>query len=744
MEQYYAKSKQFNGKQTTNQEHLINVADLAKQFGADIGIGQEAETAGLFHDFGKYTDYFQDILTGLRQSGDHAIGGAIMLYPKAQKNAAYQYILEVIAGHHSGLLEFDLLKNYLEDWLKTESTVTPSGKTNTLQCKTDLITARNAFQQDFPAYRPPKLSPPPFGASSNIEKMLYSRMLFSCLVDADYTISANDEDENYLKSSENTDFDANNLLAKLYQYKQTISDCSSAKPEVNELREKVFYQCGAAGDTKPGLFTLTAPTGTGKTLALLHFALRHCIRWKKKRIIIVLPFLTLTEQNAKVYRNIVPTLLEDHSQSDLSDEERVFSERWSTPVILTTSVRFFETLFAYKPGDCRKLHSIANSVVIFDEAQSLPAELTTATLKSVSELCLRYRTTMVFSTATQPDYSALSELNGNWSPTEILPDHDRLYQSLRRTRVEWNLETETPLAQIAAEMSKETSVCAIVNLRNHARELFSLLNEYSSTDEVFFLTTDLCAAHRRKLVETINQRLKEHLPCRLVATQCIEAGVDFDFDVLYRALAPLDSIIQAAGRCNRNGRLTDGGRVVVFVPEAEGRIYPGDWYENAASKVKILDSRHKIDIYDPSHIKEYYELLFRNANDKKALRDAILDHSFSETAKAYKLIESKGVQVIVPYNGKLELFRQLKAEGEEIGVTPSLLKRAAPIMVAVSFRQLEKLEQFAEALNYADLRHSRCQKQKSQVFVLRNQHFDLYSDDMGLQFPQKVEFDGFW
>ena len=211
----------------------------------------------------------------------------------------------------------------------------------------------------------------------------------------------------------------------------------------------------------------------GKTLALLHFALRHCLKHGKKQIIIVLPFLTLAEQNAKTYSEIIPNVLVDHSQSDLPEEARELAARWSAPVIITTSVRFFEALFSDRPAVCRKLHNIANSVVAFDEAQSLPANLTSATLRAVNELCRRYHTAMVFSTATQPDFAARGDLN--WTPREILPEHRELFEALRRADVEWRLEHETPLEAIAEEMAGHDSVCTIVNLRRHARQIAAAL-----------------------------------------------------------------------------------------------------------------------------------------------------------------------------------------------------------------------------------------------------------------------------
>ena len=244
--------------------------------------------------------------------------------------------------------------------------------------------------------------------------------------------------------------------------------------------------------------------------------------------------------------------------------------RWDQPFLITTSVRFFESLFSDHPADCRKLHNLANSVILFDEAQSLPVSLITPTLHTVQELCTRYGCSMVFSTATQPDYTGLQ--GNNWSAIELLPEHPEFYHALRRTKVCWEIETPVPLEEIADRMARAQNVCTIVNLRTHARKLYRILAERCPPEEIFLLSTDLCPAHRTEVIQTIRQRQKDKQACRVVSTQCIEAGVDLDFDQLFRALAPLEAIIQAAGRCNRNGSRICA-EICVFIP-AEDRLFP--------------------------------------------------------------------------------------------------------------------------------------------------------------------------
>lgn len=726
---YYAKSPQADGHQPFVKEHLEAVSKLAGHFGAVFGCQAEAMIAGKFHDFGKYSVLFQDgVLPGLRQHIDHAICGAEMLYLLKHGKRAYRPIMEAINAHHSSLLDYDMLKGILDQVIQDEQEHTSSeGKIAALNGIAQYQAAFQAFREDFPDFSLPKLQSFLPGDAQPVASMLYTRMLFSCLVDADYSISASDRDPDYLHDTEISSFDPNALLEKLNAYRKTIRKNSDSSAEVNQIRDMLFDRCGEAGTQPEGLFTLTAPTGTGKTLALLHFALQHCAARGKKRIIIVLPFLTLAEQNVRTYENILPDILVDHSQSDLPEEAREFSARWTVPVIVTTSVHFFESLFSSKPTDCRKLHSIANSVVLFDEAQSLPSEVTGCTLQAVRELCARYHCTMVFSTATQPNFETI---DSTWKPQEIVTDHSWMYHALQRVSVRWNIESPTALAQIAEEMAQEKNVCTIVNLRRHGRKLFELLKAKCPPEELFFLTTDLCAAHRSEVVAEIHRRQESDLPCRVVATQCIEAGIDLDFDVLYRALAPLDSIIQAAGRCNRNGRLSEYGSVTVFIPAEDGRLYPDSWYHNAATVVQRLAARHPIDINDPQHILEYYQILFQNHKDKPALAKAIANRSFSETDQAYQLIKASGYQIIVPFKGLKELYDTIKSQLEDHGLTNAILKQAASITVTTFEKEIE---QYAEQLYYID--HRTGESSPSQYFILRPQHHALYLSDMGLQFP---------
>lgn len=751
--EYYAKSKLNDGRRPTVKEHLAEVSTLAECFGMELGMETEARLAGLLHDFGKYSPAFQEVLCGRRHGVDHALPGAELLYQmyhkKSQKLGVVS-VVEAVNGHHDGLMSFGALQSFFEA-NDSQAVCCNGGKTASISGPFGgdaFRTAVAALMQDFPDFRLPKLAAPEVTENTelcayNLETMLHTRLLFSCLVDADYSVSASDEDPEYLQKTAPEKLDPQDALNRLLAYRNQIRQESKAEGAVNQIREALFVRCGCMGDAPEGLYTLTAPTGTGKTLALLHFALRHCIAAQKKRIILVLPFLTLTEQTADTYREIFPSVLEDHSQSELDDMQREYAARWSAPVIITTTVKFFESLFASRPTDCRKLHHLANSVVLFDEAQSLPPELTISTLRAVNCLCRQYHVTTVFSTATQPCFDALPELA--WRPTEINPEPAGMYEALRRVRVDWRLTVPTPLESIAAEMATKENACAIVNLRRHASKLFTLLKNRCDPEGLFLITTDLCAAHRSRIIQTIKNRRKKNLPCRVVATQCIEAGVDLDFSNLYRALAPLESIIQAAGRCNRNGKQPGGGKFMVFVPDEEGCLYPGDWYELAAITVKSMAREGEIDIHSPRQIEEYYRRLFKNHKEKHALEEAIKNRDYAGADVQYRLIEERGVQVIVPYTEKIADYRAIQAEAKN-GVTPGLLKRAAGITVTVPYGKQEVLlEEYAERLPYRLRRHISGEPDAlSNVFLLFPQYEAYYTSDMGLHFPDKEDKEFFW
>ena len=435
----------------------------------------------------------------------------------------------------------------------------------------------------------------------------------------------------------------------------------------------------------------------------------------------------------KDYKKIVPDLLEIHSNAQLNERSRLLSQRWDAPCIVTTSVGFFQPLFSAKPTDCRHLHQFANSVLVLDEAQSLPAHLLDATLRTVKLLCSQYGCTVVFSTATQPSFDYRPGLS--WRPREIAPNPDALFAATRRVTFAWRLKQPTSLDEIAGEMAQESQACAIVNLRAHAKALYQTLVEQTGEENTFFLTTDLCPAHRLAVLTEIQGRMQAGLPCYLVSTQCIEAGVDLDFPVVFRALAPLEAIIQAAGRCNRNGD-SPIGRVVVFVPDMD-RLYPSPAYENAANCVRTLESRHPIDCNDLEHIREYYQLLYcQSDGDQQALRCAVEEEDFAAVQEAYKMIENTGVQVIVQWEGEEKLYQEVRKQYDREGLTPGLMQRAGPITVSSFQRDL--VQKRCEPLYYRT-REGKEEKVEAGYYLLglpdcyhRKQGLNLEVENLGI------------
>lgn len=680
-EVYYAKSNNSQHEAIILKEHLERVSALAQIFGEEIGMTHATQIVGKCHDFGKYSESFQGVLQGTVHRIDHAFASAAMLYCCFRENPQYEPLIESVLGHHDGLNAVAPLAGaFLQTFRDKDADVCPSGKTSSLRGKEEFERAMKAFQADFPDFKFCQVEQIERFSLNPVGNMLGTRMLFSCLVDADYSVSASDDNPDYLAQNSRPPLDAEEMLSRLEAHCAQLRKESTANPALNLIRNQVYEECGKAGTHPKGLFTLTAPTGVGKTLAMLHFALQHCKVHSMRRIIVALPFLTLAEQTEKEYRKIFPEVLVDHSQSNLPDELRDFATRWDAPVIITTSVRLFESLFSNNPGDCRKLHNLANSVILFDESQSLPAELAGVTVKAVQSLCNRFHCTIVFSTATQPDFGAIP--GSLWNPTEIISGHTELFSRMNRVHVQWRRRMS--LSDVAQEMMTHKNACCIVNLRRHAKALFQILSEQVEEKEgLFLLSTDLCPAHRLEVVEEIKRRQRAGLPCIVVATQCIEAGVDLDFDVMYRALAPLEAMIQAAGRCNRNGRLKDGGLVVIFEPQEEGRLYPDDSYQQAASIVKNLWVHcDEPDFSDLQIVEEYYRRFFSQSTQNPKLEKALAMKSYPEVAKEYRLIRETGVRLIVPWLKARELFNQIWSAVKEEKVSPKLLHHAAPITIS--------------------------------------------------------------
>ncbi len=551
-----------------------------------------------------------------------------------------------------------------------------------------------------------------------VAAMLDVRLLFSCLTDADFVDTEahfNGDANGKQPRPAGPVLDPVASLAALDRFMEgSIRTGGLATDEVRTARETLWRACGDAASAAPGVFTLTAPTGSGKTLAMLRFALEHAREHGLKRIVLAVPFLTVIEQTAAIYRRVFAGfpanfVLEHHSLAGLGEESeredaeggtsrqrRLLAENWDAPIILTTNVQLLESLFSNRPSACRKLHRLMRAVVIFDEAQSLPATLAVPSLAALSHLASHYKSSIVFATATQPAFDTLSaavikHAAAGWKPVEIVTGHTGLFKALKRVEVEWRNE-RIGWHVLANELKAYPQSLVVCNLKRHALALFETLQDHGA-DGLFHLSTNLCADHRRAVLDRVRERLASGQPCCLISTQCVEAGVDVDFPVVYRAFAPLDAIAQAAGRCNREGRLNalgEYGRVIVFEPDDEGearRLYPTFSYYQAAEVTRALLAAHgELDINDPAVFRRYYEKLYDvtdPATLNSAMKDAIEARDFLEVARSYRLIEQNTFQLLVPWAERWSEFKALRDEAENTGITAPWMRRAQALAVSV-------------------------------------------------------------
>lgn len=702
---YYAHTQDKAGKKEPVIDHLKEVAFLTKRFASVWGADKEGYVAGLFHDIGKYSELFQDILERRTTNVDHATPGALSLIKKYQQNA-YAAAL-AIEGHHEGIKLGDP-GNFLAR-IKMNDALSETAKKYS-ERDIDLLMKR--LQSDQP------LLPETVNSNYitlhrnnlNLAAMLYTRMLFSALTDADFLATeAHFQKTNqvYAYRRYNQILDSDKADKVLKQLLETIdglrSEGKKKNTAVQEIRDDLLENCLKGGEDPQGIYTLTAPTGAGKTYSMLAFALKHVKKHNLRRIIFVLPYLNIIDQMAKQFKELVKDLdqdifiLEDHSLAEFNENSdmKYLTENWDAPIVVTTTVKFFDSLFANRSTACRKLHNIADSIILFDEAQTMPVNLAPATLATILELEKRYGCTIVFSTATQPAFTTLNQeikkytlVDNSWHPQEIVDNNLRLFQRSKKVEVNWRKE---PISwqDLAKEIAVEKQVLSVVNLRAHAKELYQAVKEIDTKDKIktegiFHLSTDMCPAHRLDTLEQIKNRLKYNDYCRLISTQCVEAGVDLDFPAVYRAFAPLDAIVQAAGRCNRNGREAFG-RVEVFMPQAEK--YPSSDYEKATVEVKrLLLEKGDIDISSPEVLREYYSNYFSTFDTKNKsanLYKAIKSYNYPETAKLYNWIPQAGINVLVPYEPHLERYERLCEIARNRWINNEWLREARTISVNV-------------------------------------------------------------
>lgn len=652
-------------------EHCHNVAVLARDFMYEDeeskGLKDLAYMAGLLHDFGKYRRDFQRYImlaSGMDATytsaprAPHAIVGAIEA-EQLYGGVTGRILAYCISGHHRGLYDYPILRGALRNsqhigW-KSECENSIRG-----QCLTDKPLPR------LPEFR---------------GLHMVARMIFSSLIDADRI-----DTEKFMAPSlgyersliSNSFADVAELREKLKIMTDTFRE--SPRTSVNEARAYFLDQCRKHGESHDsGIYTLSLPTGSGKTLSSMAWALEMAIRNGHRRIIYAIPYTSILTQTAETFRKVFgdENILEHHSEITFDEKKDDFdqklsrlkflSENWDAPIVLTTNVQFFESLFSSNPSKCRKLHNITNSVIILDEAQSLPDSFLAPILKSIQQLSDVFHCSVLLCTATQPVYSTdlRSENSAKkfFTPLktggEIVRREERYFAPF--SRVNYHLDsTKKTAEELASALAKDYSVLCVVNSRKDAQHVYSALRKILGEErkgEIIHLSRMMCSAHLKVQIDLIKKRLQDNLPTKVISTQLIEAGVDLDFPCVWRASAGLGSIIQAAGRCNREGKLKEKGEVFVFDlidSKPVGSIAIGrDAMLSTVDKMKSLGLN---DPTQPSVIEYYYEQYFRrpsiNFDSKNICNSLLLSKcNFEEVSEKFKLIDDTGTfTVIVPYS----------------------------------------------------------------------------------------------
>ena len=689
----------------TLSDHLTQVAAIALKNAGYFPSPVWAEVAGLLHDLGKYTREFQARLEGASQRVDHATAGAQVAFDRWGMMG--KMLAFCIAGHHAGLA------NGVDDG-KNRSTLQVRLSPAYLSRIPDLDS-----QWKTEITLPERLNSPAAFLNRRMgfegfQLAFFIRMIFSCLVDADYV----DTDCFYRQlEGQEPRYSSNTGLSTLQTRLNTFLEqlAQKANSPIHKLRQMILKDVLSQADRPRGLFSLTVPTGGGKTFASMAFALDHALKQAKplRRVIYVIPFTSIIEQNAKVFRDafgedLAEAVLEHHSafdsdklpSKDSKDKLRTAMENWDAPVVVTTAVQFFESLFADKTSKCRKLHNISGSVIILDEAQTLPLKFLKPIMAALDELARNYQCSIVFCTATQP---ALGKIHlpdvGFEDVHELVSDPDELFRQLRRTHLH-NLGLQTD-EQLIEQLSSREQVLMIVNNRRHARVLFDGIKNLPGARH---LTTLMCAKHRSQVLNEIRADLHAGRPCRLVSTSLIEAGVDVDFPTVLRAEAGLDSIAQAAGRCNREGRYSvQESTVYIFRTDDEWKAPPElELFAGTMREVLRQYPEDGFDLLIPEVMTRYFKGVYWSKGEEldkchileKCKEQAKnLNFPFETIAHDVRLIESHLRPVIIPWNNEVrELLRRLETETNIDTKVGGIARGVQPYLVQIpeyGFKTLE-------------------------------------------------------
>lgn len=665
-------------------EHLQGTAELAEKFAAKFRKADWGYCCGMLHDIGKYSAEFQKkIKENLDIRVDHSTAGAKVC---ENLDGCYWLLTYCIAGHHAGLP--DLGREGL-----------PSSLLGRLKKR---LCDYSAYEKEIEI---PQITTPPIAMNPeqdpNFALSVFIRMLYSCLVDADFLDTEQFMNNGTVQRDSGESMDV--LLEKLQNYtaKWLINRNDTT---IDGRRSEILRNCLEMGKSSKGLFQLTVPTGGGKTVASLAFALQHAVENHMDRVIYVIPYTSIIEQNAQVFREILSSenVLENHSNVDYESSEefkpmQLAAENWDKPVVVTTNVQFFESLYANKSSKCRKLHNIVNSVIIFDEAQMLPPNYLKPCMAMIEELLQQYGTSIVLCTATQP---ALQQfLPEKYVARELCPRREEQFRFFERVTYQ-NIDTVTE-EEMAEKLQQEWHALCIVNTRKRAQRLYEQLQG----EGVYHLSTTMYPAHRKRVLAEIRERLddKKGKKCIVISTSLVEAGVDLDFTSVYRELAGVDSIIQAAGRCNRNGERGKEESIV--------RIFQWEDKEQMSEQRHQIDTTQKLlargkDITALESITEYFWELYRIKGESLDVKKILEkfdggDYQFATVAKDFKLIEENSVTVYIDQEPEAKALLQ---EIRQQGLTKSRMRKAGQYCVSIRKKgEYEKRKMLFEEMRDAGM-----------------------------------------
>ncbi|HPQ37598.1 MAG TPA: CRISPR-associated endonuclease Cas3'' [Synergistaceae bacterium] len=721
-------------------DHLEGTATLAAEFAAAFGNEDWGKLLGLWHDLGKYVPWWQknrirkssgyDTEAHIETENDsvnHSEAGAVWAFKLAEEGKMHPFLARAlsyaIAGHHAGLPDWF---QYGEDCapgkpLPNRVYQNPEDRKLYMKDLDQILCIQEAspFLRSSHRLSTPLGVKPPCTITPETFH-LWIRMLYSSLVDADFL-----DTEKYMNPEKpilRSGYDSLESLKVRFDAFMNEKTASAPDTPVNKYRNEILQTCREKAFLEPGFFTLTVPTGGGKTLSSMAFALTHALKHGQKRIIYAIPYTSIIEQNAKVFKygtdddekiKNLPcdkilfgerNVIEHHSNLDPEKENsrnRLASENWDAPIIVTTNVQLFESLFASKSSRCRKLHNIAHSVIILDEAQMLPPEHLKPILSTLKNLVRHLGVTLVFCTATQPALtgkigSGEAVFSGIENCTEIVDDPEDLAKNLERITFSFPQKPWTPRTwqELAEELALHKQVLCVVNTRKSCRELHKLMPEGT-----IHLSAFMCPEERSEVVSRIKKDLREGKPIRVVSTQLVEAGVDIDFPIVYRALAGMDSIAQAGGRCNREGSLHGKGKVVIFLPpdpSPKGFLLQG---ENTAKE--MLQTRD-MKTLKPNDFTDYFRLFYAKTHtfDTADFQRHLLDNAgefqfqFRTFDKNFKLIDNTAYQsIIVRYEGEQKNSSKLIEQLRYAGPSRNLLRKLQRFSVSVPAHALEPLRQ---------------------------------------------------